>query len=270
MAPSLLRREGRRAFGADPSGYLRYRLPYPPRVFEILRTQCGLRRGATVFEIGPGPGLASRELLRAGADPLYLVEPDPRFRRYLASTLHAGRRLRIVPSTFEHADLPEGSFDLGVAATSFHWVPAHRGIPHVARLLRPGGWWAMWWNRHMDPEDPSEFHRAVMRLRSSTRRSWESVVQEERRDSRQEVARRLARLARTGSFDRISFELLRWNATLTPPEVRGLWGTFGNVWKMSAAQKRRLLDGVERIAREEFGGGVRFRMTTTVYTARRA
>ena len=164
--PTLLRREGRSAFGSDPRGYLRYRIPYPPRVFEILESSCGLKAGARVFEVGPGPGVASRELLRRGADPLYAIEPDPRLARYLGGTLTPRRRVRVVRATFEDAALPEGSFDLGVAATSFHWVHGRVGLPKVARLLRPGGWWAMWWNRHGDPDRRGQFFHAIQPLYS--------------------------------------------------------------------------------------------------------
>ncbi|EQD38338.1 Methyltransferase type 11, partial [mine drainage metagenome] len=54
------------------------------------------------------------------------------------------------PHRFEEVPLRPGSFDLGVAATSFHWLPERRGLRKVARALRPGGWWAAWGNEHGD------------------------------------------------------------------------------------------------------------------------
>src|SRR5215472_10064256 len=72
------RDEGRRAFGADPSGYDRARPGYPPRVYDLLRDRCRLRPGTRAFEVGPGTGQATRHLLRLGASPLVAVEPDER------------------------------------------------------------------------------------------------------------------------------------------------------------------------------------------------
>ena len=60
---------GRNVFGRDPALYARARPGYPERVFEVLRERCGLRPGAAVLEIGPGPGSATRRLLELGARP---------------------------------------------------------------------------------------------------------------------------------------------------------------------------------------------------------
>ena len=70
--------EGRRAFGLDPAGYDQARPEYPSGVYDLLRKRCGLRSGTRTFEIGPGTGLATKRLLRFGADPLLVVEPDDR------------------------------------------------------------------------------------------------------------------------------------------------------------------------------------------------
>ena len=74
----IARTEGQRPFGNDPTGYDQARPDYPPQVYDILRDRCGLRPGVRTFEIGPGTGVATRHLLRLGATPLVVVEPDER------------------------------------------------------------------------------------------------------------------------------------------------------------------------------------------------
>ena len=73
-------------------------------------------------------------------------------------------RLCFEATTFEAADLPEGGFDLGYAASSFHWLDTAVSLEKVASLLRPGGAWAMWWNIHQDPDRPHPFGDAVAPL----------------------------------------------------------------------------------------------------------
>lgn len=272
MSPRLLRREGRRAFGRDPAGYARYRLDYPRRVFDVLERRCGLRRGSAVFEIGPGTGIASRQLLASGADPLCLIEPDPRLARYLNTALGRARsRAHIVNATFEEARLPEGVFDLGTAATSFHWVDEYRALPKIARWLRPGGWWAMWWNRHGDPDRPTEFQRVTMpAVGGYSPKRFSQWVGESRRDRRREVDRRLGHLRTRGRFERVGVESIAWTTVLTAHEVRGLYGTFGYVGQMAPRRREAFLTELERIAREEFGGRIRYPMQTLLFTARRS
>src|SRR5262245_49546536 len=161
----IARTEGQRAFGHDPTGYDQARPDYPQRVYDILRERCGLRPGARTFEIGPGTGVATRRLLQLGAGPLVAVEPDERLARFLTTTLgQSASGIEVKIATFGDADLPSGWFDLGTAATVLHWLDEETTLRKVARILRPGGWWAMWWNVFGDPSRHDEFHEATHSL----------------------------------------------------------------------------------------------------------
>ena len=162
--PEIDRSEGRCAFGGDPDGYNRARPGYPQRIYDILGSRCELQPGTRTFEIGPGTGQASRDLTRLGASPLVLIEPDQRLADFLRREFRptpADSVIEVRNATFEDVDLPAASFDLGVAATSFHWLPVLPALQKVARLLRPGGWWAMWWTVFGDPLRPDAFHLAT-------------------------------------------------------------------------------------------------------------
>jgi SAM-dependent methyltransferase len=268
------RRIGRQArgsvFGRNPEAYDRARLPYPKRVYRILEDRCGLGPGAVVFEIGPGTGIATRELLRRGARPLTLVEPDRRLARYLTKSLGVAEGgLNLVVAPFERAGLPSGTFDLGVAASSFHWTPERLALRKVARLLKPGGWWASWNNLHGDPYRASPLNRALQPLYN----------QLEGRHSREEIPRvtaakhrkaGLAALKSVGKFDRISREDIRWDVRLTTSRVTALWDTFSDVLVLPPRKRRWFLRNLGRIVEERFDGEVNLPMLTYVYTARRS
>lgn len=55
----------------------------------------------------------------------------------------ARRSVRFHVATFEDFDAPDGSFDLVVSATAFHWIDPEVKFTKAARLLRPGGWLAL-------------------------------------------------------------------------------------------------------------------------------
>ena len=112
-APSLSAADGRRAFGDDPAAYDTGRPAYPNWVFDRLTERGALPTGAKVFEIGPGAGLATRELVARGAGSVLAIEPDVRLAAHLeAQDLPA---VTVVARPFEEAELASGGFDLGIA-----------------------------------------------------------------------------------------------------------------------------------------------------------
>jgi SAM-dependent methyltransferase len=263
------RKRRRTVFGRDPASYDRFRLRYPQQVYDILRDRCGLRAGAAVFEIGPGTGIATRALVRHGAGPLTVVEADRRMVRYLARTLGpGGGTVRFLSRPFERARLPPGSFDLGVAASSFHWLPQRRALRKIARALKPGGWWATWNSHHGDPSSVNPFHRTLqpiyreLRGGRRSRLPARSMVVEERR-------KRLEQLRAAGAFDRIQREEIRQTVMLSPSRVTAMWATFSDVVTLPAPVRRWFLSEMDRRLREKFGSRVPLPVLTMLYTARR-
>src|SRR6185437_15257048 len=153
----LDRHFGRTAFGGDAARYDAIRPAYPDWVYRVLCERCGLATGTATLEIGPGTGTATRRLLELGANPLTAVEPDARLAEYLRKG-YPSPALRVLVDSFEIAALDDGTFDLGVSATSFHWLDEYTALIKVARVLRRGGWWTMVWNVFGDDSRPDPFH----------------------------------------------------------------------------------------------------------------
>jgi SAM-dependent methyltransferase len=256
-------------FGRDPEAYDRARLTYPKRVYEILAARCGLHRDAAVFEIGPGTGIATRELIRLGASPITLIEPDRRLARYLGDSFRTQQgSVRILIAPFGRVALPAGSFDLGVAASSFHWTSEGPALRKVARALRPGGWWAAWNNHHGDPYRSSPFHQALQPVYRELYRGHAGGVYNET-SAAKDRKKRIAALKSVGKFDHVSREDIHWSVTLDTAQVKALWGTFSDTLVLPSAKRRWFLSEVERVVDERFDGEVEFPMLTPIYTARR-
>ena len=148
-ASKIDRISGRTIFGIDAVGYDHGRLDYPEALFDILEERCGLVPGCKILEIGAGSGQATRQLLARGA-VITAVEPDPALVGLLNGSGSDANRLNVHTTTFEDVDLREENFDLGVAATSFGWLEPKTALSKIHAHLRPGGWWAMWWNIFRD------------------------------------------------------------------------------------------------------------------------
>jgi SAM-dependent methyltransferase len=261
--PTIDRRLGREAFGADPGGYHAARPPYPDWVFEILCERCDLAHGAATFEIGAGTGTATRQLLDLGAKPLVAVEPDSRLATFLRETVQ-DEALTVVSSTFEDAALDEAGFDLGVSATAFHWLDEDFALAKVAKLLRPNGWWAMVWNVFGDDSRPDSFHEATKALLNGPSSPSAGV---RNIPFALDVEARVAALERTRSFDAVEHRTGAWPLVLDTDQTVALYATFSNI--NIRPDRDAVLAELGRIARDEFHGHVTRNMTTSLYIARR-
>jgi SAM-dependent methyltransferase len=265
----LPRSAGRNLFGIHAEGYAAARPRYPEALFDLLRARCGLRAGVRTFEIGPGPGVATQRLAELGANPIAAIEPDAAFRPRLESIARAtGVAIDVHVAAFEDVDLPGASFDLGLAATSFHWVDTQKGLAKVAALLRSGGWWVMGWNVFGDPARSDAFHDATVHI-------FDSLGSCASGDGAAGVFYALDAPARLGEIDAAGcFEALEasrwdWTLTLDTARVRALYATFSTLLRLDAREREEALDAIAEVAESRFGGSVERNMVTAAYIARR-
>ena len=176
-----------------------------------------------------------------------------------------GKPLRVVVAPFEDAQLDEGAFDLGVSATSFHWLDEETALARITRLLRPGGWWSAVWNVFGDDSRPDPFHEATSRLAHGpiSPSQGEGGI-----PFALDSAARLAALRTAGAFDMIDYNVSRWPLVLDAEQTVALYSTYSNI--TAHPDRDNVLAEIGRIARDEFGGRVVRNMTTSLYVARRS
>jgi SAM-dependent methyltransferase len=263
--PSQLDRAfGREAFGADPASYDAVRAGYPDWVFATLQNDCGVGPGSAAFEIGPGTGKATAPLLGLGANPLIAIEPDARLAAFLRGA-QASQALDVRIGSFEDAELPAGAFDLGLSATAFHWLDEGPALTKIARLLKPGGWWAALWNVYGDDAYPDPFHEATFGVLAGP--ASPSMGKGGAPPFALDAAARIAAIDATGAFERVLYRTSHWPLYLTADQTVALYATYSNVVAMPDFP--RALADLRRIAETEFAGRVTRNMTTILYLARR-
>ncbi len=258
--PSLesLRGAARQVYGSDAAGYDAGRPDYPDEVYDVLRDRCGLGPGTVVLESGPGTGMVTRHLLAHGAR-VVAVEPDPALAAYLRDAVPGD--LDILVGTFEEAPLPEGHFDLAVAATSFHWVDQAVGVPKLGRVLRPGGWVALWWTIFDDPDREDPFREATGKLLGTD----DPDGQRRRSQFQLDAAGRCDDLRRLGGLVDVDSRRIHWSVRLTSDQVRALYASLIEIRRRPPAEQERVLAGLVDIADHEFGGEVDRPFVTALY-----
>ncbi len=130
-------------FDSAASEYDAARPAYPAAVFDELAKHAGPLAGKVVVDCGAGTGISSRQLAERGAVVISLDIGEQMLRRALARSpgsaclLADGNRMPI----------RSASADLVTFAQSWHWFDPRIAPAEVARVLKPGGLWAAWWNR---------------------------------------------------------------------------------------------------------------------------
>jgi SAM-dependent methyltransferase len=239
------------------------------RVYELLEELGALRAHARVLEIGPGTGQATGELLaRGGTVSAIELGPDlaARLRRK-----HPDPALTVTTGAFEAIELPAGSFDLIAAATSFHWVP-EGSVARCADLLDRDGWLAMWWTVFGDASRPDPFHDALLPLLADL--APEVLDADGARPTIRlphalDTPARIAEIDASGRFGAVHREDIHWTGRHDRAQLRALFGSFSPWLALAPERRARVLDAMDALARDEFGGVVERPYVTAVYAARR-
>jgi SAM-dependent methyltransferase len=149
-----------RSFDLAAEEYEATRPSYPDEMLDLLPVAAD----ATVLDVGAGTGKLTRVLARRYARVI-AVEPLDGMRGILERVVPG---VQALPGSAEQIPLDDASVDAVFAAQAFHWFDHDRAIPEIARVLRPGGVFAIVWNgpdeSRADPRPP-EFGAYLNELR---------------------------------------------------------------------------------------------------------
>lgn len=136
-----------KSFEWGAEDYERLRPEFPAQLFDDVCASAGQRMDGRVLEIGAGTGRATLPLVRRGAR-IHVVEPSADMLRVLGGRLDAAGlsdRCDLMQATFEDVD-PASSYDVIVAAQSFHWANPTTRWARMSSLLRDDGVAYLFWN----------------------------------------------------------------------------------------------------------------------------
>jgi SAM-dependent methyltransferase len=170
-------------------------------------------------------------------------------RRKLARFTNA----EVVVADFDQWEVPRASFDVVVAATSFHWLdPSSRAVK-CAEILRPGGSLAIIQTRWgVDVGDDDAFFAASQACYAR----WNSNHDPMSRQTRPEdVPQPCAELAGPGFGDVVHLRYL-CPREHSAASYRNLLGTFSDVLAMEERHRIGLLDCVSKLIESRFGGRI--------------
>ena len=238
-----------RSFDAWARDYDRYRPSYPDSLFDHIAQAARLPLEPTVADLGAGTGKAALAMARRSWR-VTAVEPggamlDVLVAHALEEELPVDPRL----ASAEDTGLPDASVDLVTAAQAFHWFDHDRAVPEMARIVRPGGGVAVFWN--VAAGDRSDFLAANFDLLAR-------FVPEEHLDRRhpEDETETREKLSAGGWFEVDQRVQLPHSVTMTRDDFIALTFTSSNVRMfVTAADELRLRSELAELLREHAPNG---------------
>ena len=122
--------------------YDRARPGYPPEAVGFALQPLRGRPDLRALDVGAGTGKLTQALCGAGVSTV-AVEPSAGMLKVLK---HAVSRAQVLAGSAEELPLPDSCVDLVAVGQAFHWFDRERALPELARVLRPGGRLALFYN----------------------------------------------------------------------------------------------------------------------------
>jgi SAM-dependent methyltransferase len=246
------------SFGEAPALYDRFRPGYPRQIVEAIVADTGPR---PVLEIGAGTGKATKALVALGKK-VHALEPDPRMAAVLDLNCRQPGGVEVLPYTLETAPLAPESYELALAAQSWHWVDPLVGYDLVAAALVPGGRLALMW--HTPRPRQGLFGEALAQLYSRMAPAIGRPLPGANGIDLDPTADPAATV-RFGDWTRLEHH---WQREIDAAGLVGWLCSSSSHRMLPLAARTELLTAVSALV-DEFGGMVTIDMATTAHLARR-
>lgn len=135
-----------RGFDAWAGDYDRFRPNYPDELFEEIGQRLPIPRQPHVVDLGAGTGRASLAMAELGWRVTAVEPGKPMLDVLRGRAANQGLLISSVQASAEETGLDAGSADLVTAAQAFHWFDKDRALQEAARILKPNGGLALFWN----------------------------------------------------------------------------------------------------------------------------
>ncbi|MNM13154.1 Methyltransferase domain protein [compost metagenome] len=209
-----------------------YRPGYPRACISQIEVSARLSPDSRLVEVGAGSGKASGQFLERGYR-LLCIEPGRRLAE-LGQKKHRDKPVTYAISRFEDWDGPAGQYDLVFSAQAFHWVPQPEGYKRSARVLKPEGALALFWNLYTEQSDsPVPEYMEICRLHGLIPFQNESEI--ERR-----ILHERDGIANSGYFKQPEVYRYPWSQAYDTESFLGLIRTGNGFLGLSEADQTRL------------------------------
>ncbi len=238
-------------YSAVAEAYDRTRPRYPAPIWDFVQEIAQLQRHKSVLEIGAGPGIASIELAKLGAN-IVCLEPSKSACELARRKCAAYPNLEVINSTFEAWELGNQKFDAVIATTSFHWIAPEIRNQKAAAALKDHGLLVLMWNT---PPQPSyEVYQSLAAVYQT--HAPELAKYEESQNHEQNLAKIGQEVVDSGYFSNLISEQLISQVNYTVEEYLTLLTTLSPYIRLESQQRALLLAELQRVLEINYGNNL--------------
>ena len=254
-------RDKRTTFENVADIYDRVRAGYPEELIEDIVSLSGLPPGGRILEIGCGSGNATVSLATRGYR-IVAIELGERLSALAADKCRAYPGVEIVNLAFEDWELDERTFDLALAADSFHWIRPSVGYPKVAKALKGSGSAAFFWRVPVDAD--TDLSRAI----DGVYQTAPQFVNPDKRFNVEWLVGIITENFRaSGRFEPVTTKQYFWSENLTGEQYVDGLRTFSMHQGIDEGARDKLYADVREVI-EQFGGKVTQPQSVVLFHAR--
>ncbi|MDQ3751783.1 MAG: class I SAM-dependent methyltransferase [Actinomycetota bacterium] len=261
----------KKTFDEDAALYDSIRPGYPDRLFDDLVEGAGLHPGTRVLEVGCGTGQATVPLAKRGLG-VVCVEVGDALAAVARENLAAYPQVEVVTAPFEDWDPGGSSFDLVLAATSWHWIDPEVRCSRAAAALRPHGALAVISTHHVLPPgdgdgffvDVQSAYSAIGEEDSPPPPAW-SCSSDSPPDG---IADDRDEIEAAGPFTDVTVTRYLWDRWYTADEYVALLDTYSGHRAMEPGARRWLYEEIRGRIQARPGGRVQKHYLFILHLAR--
>lgn len=164
--------DSKERFSSRVDAYREFRPRYPDATIGLLQRECGLTPASVIADIGAGTGMLAALFLAHG-NSVRAVEPNRAMREACEDLLPQFPNLKCIDGSAEETGLPDRCADILTVGQALHWFHLSRARAEFLRILRPGGWCAVFYNERRASGDA--FHDGYERILQEFGTDYETV-----------------------------------------------------------------------------------------------
>jgi SAM-dependent methyltransferase len=257
----------RGTFDREANQYERIRPGYPEELFEDVIKLSRIPANGDILEIGCGTGQATLPFARRGYS-IHCIELGENLAAIAKKNLAQYPNARVSTGSFEEFSLQEDSYDLVISATAFHWVDPEIGYPKVAKILKPKGTIALFWNKPVQTELSAGFFESIqsvyMQVVPSMAKEFPGLPHPD------EIKLPIkAEIEQTGQFGDVTTRKYKWDREYFAQEYVNLLNTYSDHLSLDDDTRIRLLKRIKNHIDTEFGGRIVKEHLAILYLAKR-